>query len=271
MVHIAHELTQVSGAEVIIYSNCEEVRLTWLGSALGTRKPDAGYPCLPRPPFTFTNAFDFGVIKRDWRDRTGKIEMLAEGLIGGKVVARQVKKYPERTTAVTVTVDDAGIGLAADGSDFVPLRATIVDNKGVPKVLASEYVTFEVEGPGEIISGPLAHANPAKTEFGIATALLRAGTRPGLIKVRATVSGLAPGEVYIASVAPALPLAWDSAYAEASRRVSGAAAASPSGAAASSGGDAATLREEIRRLQAELTAKEQEMMEMRSTREKRRE
>jgi beta-galactosidase len=270
MVHIAHELTQVSGAEVIIYSNCEEVRLTWLGSDLGTRKPDEGYQYLPRPPFTLANAFDFGVIKRDWRDRTGKIEMIAEGLIGGKVVARQVKKYPERTTAVTVTVDDAGIGLAADGSDFVPLRATIVDNKGVPKVLASEYVTFEVEGPGEIISGPLAHANPAKTEFGTATALLRAGTRPGVIKVRATVSGLAPGEVYIASAAPVLPLAWDSAYAEPSWRVSSAAAASPSGASSSSGGDDAKLREELRRLQAELTAKEQEMMEMRSTRENRR-
>ena len=36
---------------------------------------------------------------------------------------------------------------------------------------------------------------------------------------------------------------------------------------ASSVGDAAKLREELRRLQAELTAKEQEMMEMRSTRE----
>jgi beta-galactosidase len=161
--------------------------------------------------------------------------------------------------------------LAADGSDFVPLRATILDNKGVPKVLACEYVTFEVEGPGEIMSGPLAHANPARTEFGIATALLRAGTRPGLIRVRATVSGLAPGEVFVATAAPALPLAWDSAYAEASRRVSGAAAAGPSNASASSGGDAAKLREELRRLQAELTGKEQEIMEMRSTREKRRE
>jgi len=38
---------------------------------------------------------------------------------------------------------------------------------------------------------------------------------------------------------------------------------------ASSGGEAAKLREELRRLQAELTAKEQEMMEMRSTRENR--
>jgi beta-galactosidase len=267
MVFITHELTQVSGGDVIIYSNCEEVRLTWLGNDLGTQKPDAGYKYLPHPPFTFANAFDFGVIKRDWRPRTGEIEMIAEGLIGGKVVARQVKKYPERTTAVTVTVDDAGIGLAADGSDFVPLRATIVDNKGVPKVLASEFVTFEVEGPGEIISGPLAYANPAKTEFGTATALLRAGTRPGVIKVRATVAGLAPGEVYIASTAPKLPLAWDSAYAEASRRVSSAPAAAQRGEPGSSGGDAAKLREEVRRLQAELTAKQQEVMEMRSTRE----
>ena len=58
-----------------------------------------------------------------------------------------------------MTVNDAGMDLVADGSDFVPVRATIVDNKGVPKVLASEYVYFQVEGPAEIINGPMAHIN----------------------------------------------------------------------------------------------------------------
>ena len=170
MVFISHELTQVSGRDVIVYSNCKEVRLTWLGKVVGTQTPDAGYHALPHPPFTFTNAFDFGVIKSNWRERTGEIEMIAEGIMDGKIVARGVKKYAERSTAVNVTIDDAGVGLTADGSDFVPVRATIVDNKGVPKVLASEYVYFVVEGPGEIIGGPGSQANPARTEFGTATA-----------------------------------------------------------------------------------------------------
>ena len=144
MVKIAHELTQVSGPDVIIYSNCDEVRLTWLGKVVAVQKPDEGLSHIPHPPFTFKNVFDFAVIKKEWRARTGKIEMIAEGVIGGKVVVREDKKYPERSAGVRVTVDDAGSGLVADGSDFVPVRAAIVDSKGVPKVLAAEYVHFEV-------------------------------------------------------------------------------------------------------------------------------
>ena len=68
MVRIAHELTQVSGGDVVVYSNCEEVRLSWLGRGVATRKPDAAYRSLPHPPFTFKNVFDFAKIKRDWRD-----------------------------------------------------------------------------------------------------------------------------------------------------------------------------------------------------------
>ena len=264
MVSIGHELTQVSGSDVTVYSNCEEVRLTWLGQGVGTQKPDAGYRSLPHPPFTFKNAFDYAVIKRDWRDRTGRIEMVAEGLIAGKVAARTVRKYAERTTAVSVTVDDAGIGLVADGSDFVPVRATVVDNKGVPKVLASEYVYFEVEGPGEIIAGPLAHANPAKTEFGTATALLRAKTTPGMIRVRAHVPGLSGGEAYLASAPAPAPLAFDARYAAASK-----APATDGGVMIRAAGndppaDVKELRGEVQRLRRELTSKEQDLMELRS-------
>ena len=76
MVRIAHELTQVSGSDVIVYSNCEEVRLTWLGKVVGTQKPDAGYRALPHPPFTFTNVFDLRgdqarLARPDRQDRDG--------------------------------------------------------------------------------------------------------------------------------------------------------------------------------------------------------
>jgi len=264
MVKIAHELTQVSGPDVIIYSNCEEVRLTWLGKVVAVQKPDEGLPRMPHPPFTFSNVFDFAFIKKEWRSRTGRIEMIAEGLIGGKVVAREVKKYAERTTAVSVAVDDAGIGLVADGSDFVPVRATIVDNKGVPKVLAAEYVYFEVEGPAEIIGGPGTHINPAKTEFGTATVLVRAGTTPGVIKVKAFVKGLAAGEAYVASIAPALPLGFDAAYARASRPADNGVAAVIRSGADDAGGDVKQLKAQLRRMQLELTSKEQDLMELRS-------
>lgn len=264
MVAIAHELTQSSGGDVIIYSNCEEVRLTWLGKVVGTQKPDAGYRSLPHPPFTFAKAFDYGVIKRHWRDRTGTIEMVAEGLIGGQVATRMVKRYPERTTAVQLRVDDVGIGLAADGADLVPIRATIVDNKGVAKVLACEYVHFEVEGPATIIDGPLAHANPARTEFGTATMLLRAGTVPGVIRVRAHVQGLGSGEVHLASTPAPLPLAFDARYAAASKPPASGGKVVMHASGPAQPADVTLLQEEVQRLQRALTSKEQDLMELRS-------
>jgi beta-galactosidase len=264
MVKITNELTQVSAPDVIVYSNCEEVRLTWLGQVVATQKPDAGYPHLPHPPFTFRNVFNFDTITRDWREKTGKIEMVAEGLMGGKVVATEVKKYPERTTGVQLTVDDQGVGLTADGSDFVPLRATIVDNKGVPKVLAEEYVYFKVEGPGEIIGGPGTQANPAKTEFGTATALLRSTLKPGVIKVTAYVRGLAPGEVHVASRAPALPLAYDASYAAASKPPENGAALIVGGGTSTGGDETEKLKEQVHQLQLELTSKEQDLMDLRN-------
>lgn len=264
MVAIAHELTQVSGSDVTVYSNCEEVRLTWLGKTVGTRKPDEGYRHMPHPPFTFAKAFDFGVIKRDWRNETGQIEMVAEGLIGGHAMAREVKRYPERTAALSVRVDDAGVGLTADGSDLVPVRAVVVDNKGVPKVLASEEVFFEVEGPAEIVDGPLARANPARTEFGTATVLLRATAAPGVIRVTARASGLHAGEAHLASAPAPLAPCLDAAYAAASKRPRGDGPVTLRSAESGLPADVKLLREQVLRLQRELTSKEQDLMELRS-------
>jgi len=161
-------------------------------------------------------------------------------------------------------VDDTGVGLTADGSDFVPVRATIVDNKGVPKVLASEYVSFEVEGPAEIIAGPLSHANPAKTEFGTATALLRAKTVPGVIRVRAHVLGLSSGEAYVASASAALPLDFDAHYAAASKPPATGGGETIRVSGSDQPADVTQLRGEVQRMQRELTSKEQDLMELRS-------
>jgi beta-galactosidase len=264
MIFITHELTQSSDPDVIIYSNCEEVRLIWLGKLVGTQRPDVGYRALPRPPFTFTNVYHYREINTHWRERTGKIEMIAEGLIGGKVVVRQVKKYPERTTAVKVTVDDAGVGLSADGSDFVPVRATIVDNKGVPKVLAEEFVYFEVEGPGEIISSSISHTVPAHTEFGTATVLLRAKTTPGVIRIKAHVQGLKSGDARVVSLPPTLPLAFDASYIATSKPPATGGQVVVLEKGGNQPADMKQLKEQVIQLQRQLTSKEQDLMELRS-------
>ncbi len=262
MVYITNELTQESEKDILIFTNCEEVRLTYMGKVIGTQKPENKYNGMPHPPVIFKDVFDFGLIRRDWRNRTNAIEMIAEGLIGGQVVCKEVKKYPERTSKVKLVADGVRVPLMADGSDFIPVRAFIVDNKGVTKVLASEYVHFEVGGPAEIIGDITTDANPMKTQFGVATAFIRAGITPGKIKVKAFCNGLEPDEIEIESVPANLPLLYDDSYIG---NVGSSQAISTKDAVSSkSSGNCKEMEKQVTRLQLELTSKEQEVMELKS-------
>ncbi|MBO9154736.1 glycoside hydrolase family 2 protein [Chitinophaga sp. GCM10012297] len=253
MVYITHELTQVSDKDVIIYSNCEEVRLTWLGKLIGTLKPDSSLRRMPHAPFVFRNVFDYHDISSRWRNKSDKVEMIAEGIIGGKVVCREVKKYAERTTGIKLTVDSLDMGLVADGADFVPVRATIVDNKGIPKVLAAEEVHFEISGNGSLIGGIM------KTQFGTATVLVKTGVRPGQIKIKASAAGLKSDEITLVSTASPLPLL----YSE-NTSLQPVLPVPSMKEDQLTNADVEKLKEENARLRQQVTSKEQEIMEMRS-------
>ena len=53
MLYVTHELTQISGSDVVIFSNCEEVRLPLAGQ--GPRHPEAvnGIPASAAPAVYF--------------------------------------------------------------------------------------------------------------------------------------------------------------------------------------------------------------------------
>ncbi len=269
MVRIIHEHTQVSPSDVVVYSNCEKVRLSIWGREIATKVPDrsGSRADLPHPPFIFENAYDWQVVKkhRDGASKFKDVDMVAEGLVGGEVVARHVVPYAQRTTGIALSTDGVGLGLVADGSDFIPVRATIVDQYGTKKVLASEYVHFAVEGPAEIIGDSSTYANPMKTEFGTATALVRATTEPGTIKLKAYAVGLEPAEITIASEPAPMALAFDQAYAASSKRPESTGillAASPGDEGLSA--DVKELQDTVRKLELEAVGKDQTIMELRS-------
>lgn len=267
MVWIAHELTQISEADVVVFTNCEQVRLTWLGRTYGPAGPEPGYEGMPHPPVVFHGIYDYSEITREYRSRTRELCMVAEGLMDGKTVCREEKRYPERLTGLHVYVDDAGYGLVADGADFVPVRADLIDNKGVRKVLNAEYVHFTVEGEGEIVHESAVGVNPMKTQYGTATVLIRATGRAGEIRVRATSPGLVPDAVCFASVPGPRTVFGASDTGARTRRQKNAAtpASRPDmGTAACSVTDGEEKERRIRELQLRLTEKEQEIMELRS-------
>ncbi|WP_298365786.1 sugar-binding domain-containing protein [uncultured Lutibacter sp.] len=267
MIYNTNELTQLSGSDVIIYSNCDEIKLTWMGKDYGIQKPstDSKYDGLPHPPFVFKNVFYLDKIRHRKGDQRGAIRyMISEGFIDGKSVVKDVKTYAMRSEKLQLSIADEGLKLMADGSDFVPVRATIVDLNGAKKVLAEESVYFEVKGPAEVIGGIQNMSNPVKSSFGIATALIRATNKPGVIKVRAYVKGLKSDEITLESKPSKQKMLFDENYVANSKKVDKDKVTIEQVKEEKLPTNIKKLQEEIKMLKLQLVGKDQQLMELRS-------
>lgn len=189
MVYIANEMTPFSPKDVTVYSNCEEVRLTCCknGKQYSYHKPvdEAG---MPSPIITFHNVFDVMHDKQLSRNKKqAESYLLAEGLIEGKVVATHKVMPARRPSRIMLWADDEKVGMKANGSDIMTVIAAIADENGNIKRLNNYEITFEIEGPGQLIADSKTFTNPAPVRWGTAPVLVRASTVPGEIKVRASV------------------------------------------------------------------------------------
>ena len=194
-VYIAHLMTPFSPEDVVVFSNCEEVKLTMFGKEVGVQKTtDAASP-VSRVPVVFEHVFRYVDARFNNQKRYDKIEqqhvegavMKAEGMIGGEVVAEHTRWPVGRRRRLVLKVDDSDIQPVADGSDITPVVAYLVDAGGAVKRLSDEYVRFSVEGEGDLIGGAENGINPQKMLWGEAVALVRSGVKTGTIKVRAEV------------------------------------------------------------------------------------
>jgi beta-galactosidase len=189
MVYIAHEMSPFSPKEVTVYSNCDEVRLTFLKNGKQkTVKKDPNRTGMPSPIITFTDMFDFMACKA--KSRAGKqdeVYLLAEGLVDGKVVASQKLTPAVRPDKVVLWVDNNGVDLVANGSDFVTVIAGIADKNGNIKRLNNQSLKFEIEGEGRLLGGDIAQLNPRPVLWGTAPMLVQSTTKAGKIKIRASV------------------------------------------------------------------------------------
>lgn len=216
MVFIAHEMTPFSGRDVKVFSNCDEVRLTFCkGGKTYTYKKDKQRKGMPSPVITFNNVYDFMTDKKLTREKREKdVYLLAEGIIDGKVVATHKVMPARRAEQVRLRIDNEGMNLRADGSDFVTVIAEITDKEGNVKRLNNYYVKFSIEGEGKILGGNDIMANPAPVKWGSAPILVQSTTRTGKIKITASVlyEGTqmpVSGEIEITTTAPMYPLIFD--------------------------------------------------------------
>lgn len=187
MVYIAHEVTPFSDPDMVVFSNCDSVRLIAYEKDTLIQKVLHEDKGIPNAPVVFKNVFDFWkmrdytYVQKNWQ----KVSFVAEGIINGKVVATDKKMPSRRSTKIRLTLDHEGQSLIADGSDFVVVIAEITDDNGNVRRLAKDNILFTVEGEGRIIGDESIGANPRAVEFGSAPILIRSTLNAGKIKIKA--------------------------------------------------------------------------------------
>lgn len=213
MVFVANEMTQFSDNDVVVFSNCDSVRLTQFEGDKVLTLPvvhDANdKPCAPvvfKDFWDFWKAREYSYKQRNWQ----RVSLLAEGIKDGKVVCSEKKMPSRRSTKIRLYADEMGRKLTADGSDFIVVVAEITDDNGNVKRLAKDNIEFSVEGEGRIIGDASILANPRVVEWGSAPVLIQATDKPGKITIhaRSVFPGVyAPAEatLTIESVAATLP------------------------------------------------------------------
>ena len=189
MVFVANEITPFSDKDVVVFSNCDSVRLTVYEGKSWTKPVIKAKNHIPNAPVVFESAYNFWEM-RDYTYKQKKPQMvsfLAEGFINGKVVCSENKMPSRRSTKLRLYIDDLGKNLVADGSDFIVVVAEVTDDNGNVRRLAKDNIVFSVEGEGEIIGDQTIGANPRAVEWGSAPVLIRSTTKAGKIRVKAHV------------------------------------------------------------------------------------
>ena len=185
-VFISHEMTPFSDQDVVVFSNCDSVRLSFLEGDRQMTLPVVHDPNgLPSAPVVFPHFWDFweareySYKKRDWQH----VSLLAEGIIDGKVVVTEKKMPSRRSTKIRLYADEMGKQLVADGSDFIVVVAEITDDNGNVRRLAKDQIVFSIEGEGRIIGDASIAANPRAVEWGSAPVLIQSTNKAGKITI----------------------------------------------------------------------------------------
>ena len=213
MLFVAHELTPFSNPDIVVFTNCDSVRLIRYETDTFIAAVNRVAGRLPNPQVVFKDVFDFYQLRhytytlKKWQQAS----FVFEGIINGKVVCSEKKMPARRSSKLRLFVDNQDQALQADGSDLAVVICEVTDDEGNVRRLAKDNILFEVEGEGEIVGNILNGANPRAVEFGSAPVLIRSTVKPGKITVRARVlyqgeNTPKPAEITFESVASAQKL-----------------------------------------------------------------
>ncbi|MHC4592705.1 MAG: glycoside hydrolase family 2 TIM barrel-domain containing protein, partial [Planctomycetota bacterium] len=175
VLHVASlwKLGERSGGAVvplIVFSNCNRIVIHVGRMKLGTFRPAREqFPHLPHPPFICSGTRP--VWREDWR------ELRVVGLLRGKPAVEQ-RIAPDGVPEQFICwADDTA--LVADGADMTRLAFCAADRYGNVLPYAGGAVTITASGPATIVG-----ENPFCLVGGVGAVYLRAGRRPGTVKLK---------------------------------------------------------------------------------------
>ncbi|MFJ6835877.1 glycoside hydrolase family 2 TIM barrel-domain containing protein [Streptomyces sp. NPDC091209] len=208
--------------EVWAYANVDTVELFLDGKSLGTRTfdtkkttdgrtyletteatgDDKTFTDGPYPgSYTSPNG-SAGKLHLLWKVPYAPGELKAVARRDGRAVATDVLRTAGAPHAIRLTPDR--VSLAADGRSLVFVTAEVVDAQGVVVPDAEDLIAFDVDGGslagldnGRQESAERYQASSRTAFHGTALAVVRAGTKPGALKVSARASGLRAGSTTV--------------------------------------------------------------------------
>lgn len=172
------DLDTYDQAEIEVYSNCEEVEILLNGVSQGRKTMDKN-----AAPAAYRLTF-----------RPGECKVL--GYNQGKKVAET--SYHTAGDPDKIVLTTSKQVLSNDWDEVAVVRATVVDEKGIPCVTANHLIRFEVQGAGRLVAtgnaNPQNHEMyvvPEKTAYqGTCIAIVRAGSDQGKITIKAEAEGI---------------------------------------------------------------------------------
>lgn len=183
-----------STSDIMVFSNCEEVKLYRNDKLIGTQTRAERTPLYQpivekggSPAFVFdAGGYEAGTLR-------------AEALIGGKVVATHSVTTPGVATQLVVTPKTDDIQPVADGSDMIPVYITVCDGNGSRVYDSTQKITVHVSGEGTLIGDTISRIgiNPQEAEGGVAFVWVRTTRKAGDIQITATAEGLSEGKTQV--------------------------------------------------------------------------
>ncbi len=172
---------------VRVYSSCPRARLVLNGRDLGTKETNR------ETRFT-----------AEWEVPYEPGELVAVGMSGeGAERARWVLQTAGVPAALRLHPDRTA--LAADGQDLSFVTVEVLDSRGVLDPNADPLVRFRMTGPGRIVA--VCNSDPRSIESfqqpqrkawrGRCLVIVKAGDKPGEVRLTAVADGLSPGETTI--------------------------------------------------------------------------